>query len=57
MHHALSHASILVQPVAIDRRCACSSAPGWTRRKTVLFVVATNAILWGAIIFVGKQFI
>lgn len=57
MHHAPSHASILVQPVAVDRRCACSSAPGWTRGKAVLFVVATNAILWGAIIFVGKQFI
>ena len=48
---------MLVQPVAVDQRCARSSAPGWTRRKTVLFVVATNAILWGAIIFVGKQFI
>ncbi len=57
MHYAPSYAPMLDRPVAVGRRCACTTAPRWTRRKAVLFVVATNAILWGAIIFVGKQFI
>lgn len=48
---------MLDQPVAIDRRCACITAPRWSLRKAVFFVVATNAILWSAIIFVGKQFV
>ncbi len=57
MHHSLPHAPMLDQPVAIDQRRAYITAPRWTLRKAVFFVVATNAILWGAIIFVGKQFV
>ena len=48
---------MLDPPVAIDQRRAYITAPRWTLRKAVFFVVATNAILWGAIIFVGKQFV
>lgn len=48
---------MLDRPVAIDRPCACITAPRWSLRKAVFFVVATNAILWSAIIFVGKQFV
>ncbi len=57
MHHAPPHAPTFDQLVAVDRRCAYITAPRWSLRKAVFFVVATNAILWGAIIFVGKQFV